>query len=365
MSFKFGFTAVATAVLALGATHAGAAAFEPLFTVTKVVGDVLVYKPGSEAPEKVVEDYAYPYGSRIVVSKPDTKTKPRKGVVIPEPEASISLSTDHMFRLGSGTDLTVEHGAGGDVGKKLITVSEGRVATFITITTVKTGGEIDAKVDEVHNALIIRTPLADCVRIVQRNEISVSKDGDNHSCVFSTSSGDMEVSLPQCKIYGIRRKSAFEVFGNKDFTRITRLAGEFTGEIERGSDPAEKVEFKGRSMAKIWRSYAEIGGKMAVAVMISLPGGGINSYAFLEGESAVIDSAITTSAGEQPPSGGAPVGTPLAGEGANGSAAPTPSLGEDIFGSGFDSGSATDSNAPATDNSTEVFEEFNFDNFSF
>lgn len=358
MSFRFGFTAVTATVLALGASYAGAAIFEPLFTVTKVVGDVQIYKPGSVEPEKVIENYAYPYGSRIVVSKQNPNVKPRKGVVIPEPEVSFSVSPDHMFRLGAGTDLTVDHGEGGDMDKKLIKVAEGRVATFITISTVKTGGAIDAQVDTLHNALIIRTPLADCVRIVQRNEISVSKDGENHSCVFSTSNGDMEIRVPQCEINGIRRKSALEIFGNKDFTRITRLAGEFTGAIERGSDPAEKVDFKVRSMAKIWRSYADIGGKMAVAVMISHPVGGITSYAFLEGEPAVVDSAISTVGGEQ-------LGADTPAVGTDGGAVQTQSPSEDFFGGEFMSAPANGSGAPATDTSTEVFEEFNFDNFSF
>ena len=57
-------------------------------------------------------------------------------------------------------------------------------------------------------------------------------------------------------------------------------------------DGIASVSFKNRSIVKIWRTFAEVGGKMAVSIMVVAPDGGITSYAFLEGQSAVVDSAI-------------------------------------------------------------------------
>ncbi len=89
----------------------------------------------------------------------------------------------------------------------------------------------------------------------------------------------------------MRRDAAVEIFGNKDYTRITNIAGDFIGNIEKGVDDKEIVPFKLRCVVKIWRRYADIGGKMAVSVMVAYPDGSISSYAYLQGEKAVVESA--------------------------------------------------------------------------
>ena len=58
--------ALAAAVLLCGAAVARAAIFEPLFMVTKVVGEVRIEKPNGTT-DVVRKDHAYPYGSRLLV----------------------------------------------------------------------------------------------------------------------------------------------------------------------------------------------------------------------------------------------------------------------------------------------------------
>ena len=286
MSLRFRLAAVAAVVLTACAGDAMAALFEPLFKISKVTGDVRVLKPGSEVPELALESHAYPYGSRVLVGKPSPRGKDPVA-----PEAHLVLSRDHQFKLYSGSDLTVSHGDGGDTEKKVLELAEGRLGTFVTISTVKTGGaEEDAAVDAAINAVTVKTPLAECQKLTERNEITVAFDGAFYTCVFGTGGGLMEVVGPQYKISGMRRNSYVAIFGDKDFSRITNLAGEFIGEIDRGLDSKESVSFKTRCIVKIWRLYAEIGGRMAVSVMVAYPNGSIDSYAFLEGETAVVDS---------------------------------------------------------------------------
>lgn len=261
------------------------ALFEPLFMISKVTGDVRVLKPGSEVPELALESHAYPYGSRVIVGKPSPKGK---NPVMPE--AHLVLSRDHQFKLYSGSDLLISHGAGEDAEKKVLELKNGRLGTYITISTVKTGGAEDAVVDAAINAVTVKTPLAECTKLTERNEITVETDGTFTKCVFGTGGGLMEVVGPQYKISGMRRNSGVEIFGDEDFTRITNLVGDFIGEIDRGLDNKETVSFKTRCIVKIWRLYAEIGGRMAVSVMVAQPDGGINSYAYLDGEAAVVDS---------------------------------------------------------------------------
>lgn len=285
MRVSFNFGVVAAVVLATFCGSASADIFDPLFKVTSVVGDVKIFKPGSELPEKALEAHTYPYGSRIVVSKGDPKAK------TPKPELNISLSRDHKFKLWDGTDLTIINGDGVDTPSKIFDLTSGRLKTYISMSTVKTGGAEDALIEAGINAIMVKTPLADCSRLTERNEISVEKDGKNYSVVFATESGMMTVSGPQFKINSMRRNAAVEIFGNEDYTRITNVAGEFLGDLEKGLGATEVVSFKLRCVVKIWRRYAEIGGRMAVSVMAAYPDGTISSYAYLQGDKAVIDSA--------------------------------------------------------------------------
>ncbi len=293
MRVSFNFGLVTAVVLAACCGNVTGEIFDPLFKVTSVVGDVKVFRPGSDAPEKVLEAHAYPYGSRLVVSKWDGKARTAK------PELNFSLSADHKFKLAEGSDLAIINGEGDDSQKMIFDLASGKLKTFISVSTVKTGGAGDALIEAGINAIIVKTPLADCFKLTERNEIGVDYDGKNYSIFFATESGTMEVSGPQFKINSMRRNAAVEIFGNKDYTRITNVAGEFLGVIEKGIDATEVVSFKLRCVVKIWRRYAEIGGKMAVSVMTAYPDGTINSYAYLHGEKAVIDSA-TVLAGKEP-----------------------------------------------------------------
>ncbi len=289
MRFSYNFAAVTAVVLALGCGDAMAAIFDPLFKVTSVTGDVKIFKPGASTPEKALEAHAYPYGSRIIVGKWDGKAK------TPRPEVNLSLSRDHKFKISEGSDLVLMDGENSDVQKKVFDMAFGKLKTFISVSTVKTGGAEDAAVEAGISAIIVKTPLAECSRLTDRNEVLVNYDGKNHTAVFATESGMMEVAGAQFKINAMRRNAAVEVFGNKDYTRITNLAGEFIGTLEKGADETEVVSFKLRCVVKIWRRYAEIGGKMAVSVMSAYPDGTISSYAYMQGEKAVVDSAAVLS----------------------------------------------------------------------
>lgn len=292
MRFSFNFGVVAAVVLAACCGHATADIFDPLFKVTSVVGDVKILKPGSSVADKALEAHAYPYGSRIIVSKWDPKSK------APKPEVNFSLSDDHKFRLSEGSDLTITNGDSTDFQTKTFTLTSGRLKTFISVSTVKTGGADDALVEAGINAITVNTPLAECVRLTERNDISVEYDGKNHTVLFATESGMMQVAGAQFKISSMRRNAAVEIFGNEDYTRITNVAGDFIGDIEKGVGATEIISFKLRCVVKIWRRYAEIGGKMAVSVMTAYPDGTISSYAYLQGEKAVIDSATVLAAQE-------------------------------------------------------------------
>lgn len=345
MRFRYNFAAVAAVVLAVCCGDALSEIFDPLFKVTSVVGDVKILKPGASVPEKALEAHAYPYGSRILVGKWDGKVK------TPSPELNLSLSRDHKFKLAEGTDLTILDGPSGDVQKKVFDVASGKLKTFISVSTVKTGGAEDAAVEAGITAITVKTPLGECSRLTDRNEINVDYDGQNHTVLFATESGMMEVVGAQYKINGMRRNAAVEIFGNKDYTRITNVAGEFSGSIDKGIDALEVISFKLRCVVKIWRRYAEIGGKMAVSVMAAYPDGSISSYAYMQGEKAVVDSA-TVLLGKDPE-------TVKTGEGTVGGA--TVSGTNELGGATVETPSATATEEKPAASAAGGIEGFNFD----
>lgn len=296
MKFRFSTTFSSLLILAGCMFAAQAAFFEPLFRITSVKGDFSIIRPGSTQSEKVLQEHAYPYGSRLIAShKKNSKSKSAK------PEVSFSLSRDHRFRLSGGSDLMVGNDLSEDLNKMVFTLKSGELKTFISVSTVKTGGAEDEAVEAGIQALSVVTPRATFTRLTERNQISVLPEGDNHTIMIVTESGTMEVEGPQFKIISMRRNAAAEIFGDADYTSILNMAGDFTVELEKGIDGVEQVLFRPRCVGKIWRSYAEIGGKQAVSVMVAFPDGLIKSYAYLQGEKVAVDPAFISTGQPQLP----------------------------------------------------------------
>ena len=284
----------AVCVFLAGALVASADMFEPLFTATRVVGDVRVVRPGRKA-ERMRVDHAFPYGTRVLV--PGIPAVTNASTVYAE--AIVELANDFKFRLGPGADVTILDmtvGDGDDRSEiKVLDVAAGSVNTFITANTQKTGngGAGDLQVDRNFAAIVVRTPLAECTHLSQRNEIRVEPDPFNEGdlvCTFSTLSGTMEINGPQFSVKNMNRNSAVRISGNKDETAISTAAGEFTVTFEKGQDAEERARFKARCIGKVRRQYADVGGRMAVAVMIYYPKGNtyeMKSYNYLEGQTNV------------------------------------------------------------------------------
>ena len=282
---------LASCVVLAGASVASADIFEPLFTVTRVVGAVQVERPG-RAPEPMRLHHSYPYGSRIVV--PDEMTITNGAPAAPS-EAIIELARDYRFRLGQGTDLTLEDmsvGEGDELSEiKRFDVRRGTLGTYITANTQKTGSAIgDALVDKNLAAIVVKTPVAECTRLAQRNEVRVEAAPGGCSAVFSTQSGMMEVNGPQFSIRDMKRNASVRITGGEDQTAITTEGGEFVVAFEKGADAEERVLFKARCLGKIWRQHASVGGRLAIAVMVYYPRGNgyeMKSYNYLDGQTNV------------------------------------------------------------------------------
>lgn len=294
MRFSLQRVLLASCFVYAGATVASADIFEPLFTVSRVVGSAQIVRPG-RAAEPLKVDHSYPYGSRILVPSEPVMTN---GVPAAACEVVVELAHDFRFRLGQGADVSIldmTTGEGADLSEiKIVDVARGTVNTFITVSTQKSGGGAgDALVEKNLAAIIVRTPVGECTRLSQRNEIKVEPDPAAegfYACTFATESGSMEIYGPQYSVKEMKKNAAVLIAGNKKQTAISTVNGECVVAFEKGADAEERALFKVRCIGKIWRQYADVGGKMAVAVMIYYPRGNtyeLKSYNYLEGQTNV------------------------------------------------------------------------------
>ena len=307
----------AAAVLLCGAAPARAAIFEPLFMVTKVVGEVRIEKPNG-ATDVVRKDHAYPFGSRLIVPTQITEAEAQAaaaaGAQPEDPQIYVRLARDFTFRIGAGSDVRILDETTGDGDEvqelKVFDLAEGSIDTRISAAVKKNGGTLDEKAEKNLNAVIVRTPVAECTRLAERNKIQVAKDPERpgyFNCYFESSGGWMEIHGPQFDLDRLKKATRIQIDGNQEFTSITPESGEFTGTFEKGADNNEKVFFRTRCVAKIWRSHAQVGGRLVVAVMVSYPDGQKKNYAYLEGQTGVdADAGAKTDIG--PSDGGAEEG---------------------------------------------------------
>ncbi len=301
---------LAAAVLLCGAASSRAAIFEPLFMVTKVVGEVRIEKPNGTT-DVVRKDHAYPFGSRLIVptqvTEAEAKAAAAEGAKPEDPQVYVRLARDFTFRIGAGSDVKILDETTGDGDEvqelKVFDLAEGSVDTRISAAVKKNGGTLDEKAEKNLSAVIVRTPVAECTRLAERNKIQVAKDPETpgyFNCYFESSGGWMEIHGPQFDLDRLKRATRVRIDGNMEFTSITPESGEFTGTFEKGADNNEKVFFRTRCVAKVWRSHAQVGGRLVVAVMVSYPDGQKKNYAYLEGQTGVdAGSGPTTELGEQ------------------------------------------------------------------
>ena len=275
------------------AFSASAAIFEPLFMVTKIVGDATVTRPGGK-PEPLLEDHAYPYGSCIKVAQALSSSQlsfyKSAGAEPEAPQVSFTMAADYRFRLSAGSEAVVLDAGDGESERKVIDLKSGTVNTFITAASTKTGGSADSMIEANLAAVVVRTPVGECTRLTQRNQIDVVRDTDEPSvyhCQFASQSGVMEISGPQYALKKLKKGTIVKIDGSPDFTSVSAQYGEFSAEFEKGADAVEKVRFRTRCVGKIWREYAAVGGRLAVSVLVSFPDGDLLTYNYLEGQTGV------------------------------------------------------------------------------
>lgn len=265
--------------------------FDPLFRATKVKGNVYVLRPGETEPILVKEDFRYPYGSKVIVNGLDPKMSKK---IEQKNEVMLIFANDYQIRLGMDTVVTTEKAMVDGNAKVTVGIEKGTVSTFITLSTSKTGDEVeDAKIDAKLNAFAIKTSIAEATRLVDRNEIRVATDAAGLlKSKYKIESGSINLEGPQFKVINTRRKTVFDLTGDAEFTRIAVQTGEITASINRGEDTPYQGSFKQKSQIKLWRMYTQLQKKLAVAVMLTMPDGKAERFEYIENPSSSLKSLL-------------------------------------------------------------------------
>lgn len=263
--------------------------FDPLFRAAKVKGNVYVLRPGDTEPILIKEDFRYPYGSKIIVNGIDPKLSKK---IEQKNEVMLIFANDYQIRLGMDTVVTTEKSVVDGNAKVAVGIEKGVVSTFITLPKSKTGDEVeDAKIDAKLNAFVVKTPITELNRLVDRNEIRVGTDAAGLvKSRYKIESGSVNLEGQQFKIIRTRNKTVFEISGDAEFTRIGVQSGEITASINRGEDTPYQGSFKQNSQIKLWRLYTQIEKKLAVAVMITSPDGKVERFEYIENPSTILKS---------------------------------------------------------------------------
>ena len=310
-----GFAAVA--LMVAGAAGAGAALFDPLFVAAKVTGSASACRPGGEE-EALLADHAYPYGTVVEIpaalTPEEIKAAKRAKLDPGKPGAIVQFAPDFRFRLSPGAKVRfldeTTAGEGGVRERKVVELLEGSITTYLTAPVSKTGAAAgDAAAEANLEAVVVRTPLCDAVRMSDQNQIKVSpgRGEGEWVCKFAAPAGHMELVGKQFKVSRLRHNTEIVVSGTDSFTKIATGSGEFSVAFEKGADAEETVWFKSRTVGKIWRQFAAIGHRMSVSVMVSFPPpsqdaeGPVLAYSYLEGQTGVgnAESSLPEQGGEE------------------------------------------------------------------
>lgn len=276
-------------VVCFGATAFSADYFDPLFCTAKVKGNVYVLRPGETKPVLAKEKYRYPYGSKVIVEGINPKLSKD---VVQKNEVMLIFANDYQIRLGMDTVVTTEKTTVDGNAKVTVGIEKGTVSTFITLSTSQIGDEVeDKKIKAKLNAFSIKTAIAEVSQLVERNEIRVSTDSKGLvKSKYKIESGSINLDGQQFKIVSTRRKTAFDIIGDAEYTRIMVNTGDITASLSRGEDTPYKSKFKQGTQVKLWRIYTQLQKKLAVAVMIIFPDGKSERFEYLENPSKILNS---------------------------------------------------------------------------
>lgn len=248
---------------ALAAFVASAAPFEPLFQLKNLEGICQVRKPGQSEFEPATKNKAYPYGTVV-------RTGPKSAL-------KVLLSSEDFVLLGADTQVLL-HAAEDGSRAKIVRLDAGLVNTDLS-----TSSDTDP--------LLVDSPVGRFSALTGKGELLLTQDATAFTLVaVASAGGSLALTGPQFAVPQLKSGHSLRVITQRDLTmtRILNVVGDFSVNIDNGSDTPVELKTSSHSAVKIWRERAPKGGRLIVSVFATGPDGkGKENFAFAVGQDGV------------------------------------------------------------------------------
>lgn len=296
----------------------------PLFQLTNVQGPCEVKKPDSTTFEPAINRKAYPFGTTI-------RTGPAgKAFVILAPAYDNTPSASVL--MAEIAELVVDRDPEA-VTNGIVRLQTGKIKIY-------------AEIDTPAKALTVETVAYGVSDFTGLTEVHVLPATTNLIPTrVVVAKGGVKVTGEQFMIADMRAGCAFliETSADRSLTRMTGESGETAVTLDNGTDEPLVFMARPRSIIKLWREFAPVGGRQIIAVFAVGPDGKRpECYAYAVGQPGMVSSEVA---------GDDPIET-ADGEPAAGAVAPA-------------AAGATPAATVPTENADAAFKELFGDSFSF
>ncbi len=260
------------AALMAGTLAAQQASVTPLFQLNNVQGGCEVKRPDATAFEAAVNRRAYPFGTVV-------RTGPTGEAVVEFSSASYDAPLTSIA-LKNGSEAVVDRDAAA-LTNHIVRLVAGETHVFADLETPE-------------RALTVETPDYAAFGFAGRAVIQVSPATTNLITTrIGVVKGGLKISGNQFSVERMRGGCALliETAADRSLTRIIGETGETVLTLENGTEEPLQFAAYPRSIIKIWREFAPVGGRLVVAVFAVGPDGKHpECYAFAVGQPGMVST---------------------------------------------------------------------------
>jgi len=121
----------------------------------------------------------------------------------------------------------------------------------------------------------IETANTVCKNVAGRADFSLSTEANYESFQVATITGVSLIQGPQFRIPALRAANTINIQTalDRSLTRLTSVSGDFSIQLENGTDTPVAYGMSPKAVVKIWREKAAVGGRLIISTLVVSPTG--------------------------------------------------------------------------------------------
>lgn len=248
--------------------------FEPLVRISTIRGQVQVNNPDVGTYTDAAENKLYPMGTRVRT--------------MAESSVFLVFSNEDTVKVQPDTEVIIKAAANNPDARE-VTLISGRVSTSLR----------ENMPDGFFN---VSTPNACMKSISGRGDYRLSNDGTIETFQAATITGTAIVDGPNYTIPRLRAANTvlIETSPDRALSRLTSTSGDYTINLDNGTEEPVAFDMSPHAIVKIWRENAPVGGRMIVSTLVISPSGKArHRFAFASGRTGLLFGDIATLSDEE------------------------------------------------------------------